>query len=600
MNTDHAPALVLPPGLARATSSLGEKDRRRLDDVLTRLHTVNGRLWEAEDRVRDPDLPAAGVADAKREIDQLNAERNALAERADDILVGLAASTHLDLPPHTETLASAVDRLSVLTLRIWHNERAAERDDLARHRVPALLRQRTELGAAVDALAAAVCAGRVRLPSAARHKLYGRAGGGTVGIAPHPRLERVIAFGGLSECGKSTSAMFLQHTCGAQRLKMGYLFRQAAERHGLANPYALSPRRRAELLLDELNRFAEGHVDQRLFTIESVHDDLSIGELKRLMGDRLRIVYLDAAFPERVGRSGTTARVVAAKDEIKMSRGAHRVAALADHVIDNSGSVISLRARLRRIAATTGTTGPRTTTPYGLGLPPAVAAATADLVEELRDRDPAIGLVALTGSAGEHAWIAGWSDLDLLVIADSGAAGEVAFAVARYREALNGAAPVGPTLITPGEVSAHRLTPRLAFSLHRLQEGGPALLVTPGLALPHISRRDLVLAATRELPQVVLTMRRLRAEARADRLRPLYKHIVLACRLLLREHDVWRDGADRILTAASSLPDFPALALPPLAEVAAAWREGRADEVLPVVIEAADRFLTRYAQDTAA
>jgi dephospho-CoA kinase len=591
---------MLPPALARATDSLSEKDQRRLDDTVTRLHTVNGRLWDAEDQVRDAALSAPRVADLKREIDQLNAERNALAERADDILVTLAPTPHLDAPPHTETLASTVDRLSVLTLRIWHNERSARRDDLARRRTPVLLRQRTELCAAVDALVTDVQSGRVRLPSAARHKLYGRPDAGTTEITPSPRLERVIAFGGLSECGKSTSAAFLQHTCGAQRLKIGYLFRQAAQRHGLADPYALSARRRAELLLEELNRFAEGHAYQRLFTIESVHDDASITELKELMGDRLRIVYLNADFAERVRRSGTSASAVAAKDEIKMSRGAHRVATLADHVIDNSGSVIALRAQLRRISGPAGTAGPRTATPYGLGLSAGVAGATADLVDALRPRGPAVGLIALTGSPVEHTWIADWSDLDLLVVADPEVTDDVAAAVSHYQKVLNGAASVGLTLATAAELSARRLTPRVAFALHQLQEGSPVLYAAPGLELPRISRHDLALAAVHELPQVILTLRRLRADAQPDRVRQLYKHIVLACRLLLREHGTWLVGTDRILTASAALPGFPKLDVPPLAAVAAVWRDGKAHEVLPSIIAAADHLLAWYAHDVAA
>lgn len=224
----HPPPLEVPPGLATAVTSLSEKDQRRLDDALTRLHAVNALLWDAEDRVRVPGLSPRKIADLKREIDQLNSERNAIAERADNILAVLAPTSHLDVPSHTETIGSVLDRLSVLTLRIWHNERCANSDDLARRRSPALLRQRTELCAALDTLVGSFLAGRLRLPSPARHKVYGRPDAASGDIVPSRRLKRVIAFGGLSECGKSTSAEFLRRTCGVQRLKMGYLFRQAA------------------------------------------------------------------------------------------------------------------------------------------------------------------------------------------------------------------------------------------------------------------------------------------------------------------------------------------------------------------------------------
>ncbi|MGD3109411.1 DUF4254 domain-containing protein [Streptomyces sp. YGL11-2] len=593
--SQNPPPLVLPPVLSRAMATLPEKDWRRLDDAVTRLHTVNGNLWGAEDRVRDPLLTAVQVADCKREIDQLNAERNTLAERADEILGGLADAGRADIPLHTETLASVVDRLSVLTLRIWHSERASTRDELARRRVPALHQQREELAAALDSLVADVVGGRRRLPVPARYKLYGPTDSTNSEIKPSRHLTRVIALGGLSECGKSTSAEFLQHTCGTQRLKIGYLLRQAAHRQGLADPYALSARRQAEMLLGELNRFAEAHVDTRLFTIESVHDDTSIAELKQLMGDRLQIVYLDATFATRVSRSGMPAQAVAAKDEIKMSRGAHQVAAVADHVIDNSESVAALRARLLRIAAPAGPGGLRIATPYGLGLSAPVASATSDFVDALRANGPTVQLVALTGSPGEGTWIADWSDLDLLVVAEHDVTDRITEALERYRVALGGTAALGLTLVTPGELTARRLTPRLAYSLYQLQQGQPVLHHASDLELPAITQDELALAAVRELPQVMLTMRRLRTAAGPETLRQLYKHLVLACRLLLREHNQWENGPDRILTAASRLPKLPSFSVPPLAEISDAWRDGRREQALGTIIPAIDQLLTWYA-----
>ncbi|MEW2576080.1 DUF4254 domain-containing protein [Streptomyces syringium] len=598
--TQSSPLLVLPPGLTRAIATLHDKDQHRLDNTVTRLHTVNGRLWDTEDRVRGALLSAAQVADCKREIDQLNAERNELAERADEVLGLLADAGRAAAPLHTETLASVVDRLSVLTLRIWHSERAAARDELARRRVPTLHGQREELCAALDALVSDVVAGRRRLPVPARFKLYGRDDAAPAEITPSRHLRRVIAFGGLSECGKSTSAEFLRRTCGSQRLKIGFLLQQAAHREGLADPYALSVRRQAELLLGELNRFADAHVDARLFTIESVHDDASIAELKQLMGDKLQIVYLDASFALRVERSGTPAQAVAAKDEIKMSRGAHQVTALADHVIDNTGSIASLRARLRRIATPPTATALRVATPYGLGLPAAVASATADFTDAVTAYGPVVRLATLTGSPGEGTWIAGWSDLDLLVIAEHEVMGRIHEALKQYRAALGGAVSLGPTLVTPGELTAWRLTPRLAFALRQVRQGNPVLYAAPDLELPTITRDELIFAGVRELPQVILTMRRLRANPQQATLRQLYKHLVLACRLLLREHNQWESGPDGILASASRMPGWPALSVPSLAEISSAWRDGDTEPVLKPVSAAVDRLLTWYAAQLAA
>ena len=60
--TGGTPPLLLPPGFARAAAGLPEKELRRLDDALARLHAVNSRLWRTEDRVRAVGLSADRVA----------------------------------------------------------------------------------------------------------------------------------------------------------------------------------------------------------------------------------------------------------------------------------------------------------------------------------------------------------------------------------------------------------------------------------------------------------------------------------------------------------------------------------------------------------
>ncbi|TQF01940.1 DUF4254 domain-containing protein [Kitasatospora acidiphila] len=596
------PPLILPDGLAEAVQTLPDKDCRRLTQALEGLHAVNSRLWEAEDRVRAADASPVAVADAKRAIDQLNAERNQLAERADEVLATLATTASAETPVHTETIAGSLDRLSVLTLRVFHTERAAVLDDLIARRVPTLHQQRDELGAAIDILTIEVMSGRRRLPNAARHKLYGRDEAVSVTMRPARGIDKVVAFGGLSECGKSTSARYLVDFHGAQRLKIGYLLQQGALRRGLSDPYQLSAARQAELLLEELNRFAEGHRDVRLFTIESVHDDASIAELKELMGDVLQIVYLDVPFDVRATRSGTCPQAVAAKDEVKLSRGAHRVLEVADFVLDNTGSVLDLRAWLAHIAQRPAVQPDQSPTaiPQPPDVPTTVADATAALADTLRSAGPAVQLAALTGSPVQGAWIPGWSDLDLLVVADHQAAPAVSRALADYRRRLGDVASVGLTLVTADELLAHRLVPRLAFALYNIQNGMPVLHRTATLHVPVITPDDLARAAVRELPQVVITLRRLRAEATPGILRQLYKHIVLAARLILRENGQWTSGPDQILAAASNLPGLGPLDLPTLQSVADAWREGTPDNALSTVIAAADRLLAWYALQLAA
>ncbi|MEV6314282.1 DUF4254 domain-containing protein [Streptomyces sp. NPDC051776] len=140
--------------------------------ALNRLHAVNSRQWDAEDRVRragDGDIPAI-----KREIDKLNSLRHKLIEQVDRIL-GAAWAANQDVPPLTESIGSALDRLSVLTLRIVHTG-LVEDDGSAVERVAILRRQRDDLVWSIAVACEDLVSGRRRTPRPERMKLYGKPG----------------------------------------------------------------------------------------------------------------------------------------------------------------------------------------------------------------------------------------------------------------------------------------------------------------------------------------------------------------------------------------------------------------------------------------
>jgi ADP-heptose:LPS heptosyltransferase len=89
------------------------------------LHALNFALWHHEDAVRRPYVDDHEVARRKRCIDDLNTRRNAAIE---DIDVAVLDCVNLNprAPLYTETPGIIVDRLSVLTLRILHTNRAEQ------------------------------------------------------------------------------------------------------------------------------------------------------------------------------------------------------------------------------------------------------------------------------------------------------------------------------------------------------------------------------------------------------------------------------------------------------------------------------------------
>jgi Protein of unknown function (DUF4254) len=97
-------------------------------------HQFNFLLWHEEDIARSPDVSDERIAAVKRSIDRYNQQRNDCIEQVDEALTQLLTAEGI-LPRagarlNTETPGSAIDRLSVMALRIFHFEEQLARDDV--------------------------------------------------------------------------------------------------------------------------------------------------------------------------------------------------------------------------------------------------------------------------------------------------------------------------------------------------------------------------------------------------------------------------------------------------------------------------------------
>ncbi len=135
--------------------------------------------WHLEDLVRPEDVNPEEALKLKRRIDRSNQHRTDLVERIDDhyYMQFKDVVRQADARLNTETPAWAIDRLSILALKIYHFEIEANRGD-EEHRakcqakLDTLLTQREDLTTAIDQLLDDLAAGRRVMKLYRQMKMY--------------------------------------------------------------------------------------------------------------------------------------------------------------------------------------------------------------------------------------------------------------------------------------------------------------------------------------------------------------------------------------------------------------------------------------------
>ena len=142
---------------------------------------IDAVQWHLEDIIRNPAIDPVEAVAIKRRIDKSNQDRTDLVELIDSYFL----DKYKDVKPmaeatiNTESPAWAIDRLSILALKIYHMQQEVERTDTTKEhhdqcqvKLAILLEQKKDLSTAIDQLLADIEAGRKYMKVYKQMKMY--------------------------------------------------------------------------------------------------------------------------------------------------------------------------------------------------------------------------------------------------------------------------------------------------------------------------------------------------------------------------------------------------------------------------------------------
>ncbi len=142
---------------------------------------IDAVQWHLEDIIRNPEIDPAEALVIKRRIDKSNQDRTDLVELIDSYFLDRYKNVKVaaDATINTESPAWAVDRLSILILKIYHMQQEVNRIDAdethraqCEKKLAVLLEQHKDLSSALDQLLDDIAAGRKYMKVYKQMKMY--------------------------------------------------------------------------------------------------------------------------------------------------------------------------------------------------------------------------------------------------------------------------------------------------------------------------------------------------------------------------------------------------------------------------------------------
>ena len=154
---------------------------RSIEYYLYLKNWIDTVQWHLEDIIRDPEIDPVEALAIKRRIDKSNQDRTDLVEMIDSYFLDKYKDVKVlpDAVINTESPAWAVDRLSILELKIYHTKEQVERKDAdekhkeqCNRKLAVLMEQRKDLASAIDQLLSDIESGKKYMKVYKQMKMY--------------------------------------------------------------------------------------------------------------------------------------------------------------------------------------------------------------------------------------------------------------------------------------------------------------------------------------------------------------------------------------------------------------------------------------------
>ena len=156
-------------------------ENKSFEHLLYEKNWIDTVQWHYEDIIRDPDIDPSDGMKLKRLIDSSNQNRTEMVEYIDSYFLNLYSNVNPkeNAKVNTESPAWAIDRLSILILKIYHMEEESNRKDVSEdHRnncqkkLNVLIEQREDLSESIDQLLIDMSTGIKKMRVYKQMKMY--------------------------------------------------------------------------------------------------------------------------------------------------------------------------------------------------------------------------------------------------------------------------------------------------------------------------------------------------------------------------------------------------------------------------------------------